>query len=166
MIGGDHIDGRRGYALDRFALLEAVLLNEEIGKLQNIGFAFPPAHEIVSAIYTMAVTMLLLVLLMFSLGRYLPSSQAVNRLVLQPELASLGGYTASETRDWLMGKTGVALTALRPSGMATIGDERIDVVSQGDFVNPGSPIRVVKVNGSRVEVKGVEQLTEPDSEEV
>ena len=132
----------------------------------NVGFAFPPMHEIVSAIYTMAATMVLLVLLAFSLGRYLPASQSVNRLVLQPELASIGGYTAAESRDWLVGKTGVALTALRPSGTATIGDERVDVVSQGDFVNPGSPVRVVRVNGSRVEVQGVEQLTNPDSGEV
>ena len=130
----------------------------------NVGLSFPPMSEIVSAIYTMAATMVLLVLLLFSLGRYLPSSSAVSRLVLTPELASIGGYTSAETRDWLVGKTGLALTALRPSGTATIEDERVDVVSQGDFVDRGSAIRVVSVSGSRVEVKELEKLTNPESE--
>jgi len=130
----------------------------------NVGLQFPPLSEIVSAIYTLAATMVLLVLLLFSLGRYLPSSSAVGRLILQPELASIGGYTSAETRDWLVGKTGRALTALRPSGTATIDDERVDVVSQGDFVDRGSPIRVVSVSGSRVEVKGVDKRTEPENE--
>ena len=132
----------------------------------NVGLQFPPMAEVVSAIYTMAATMVLLVLLMFSLGRYLPTSSAVSRLVLAPELGSISGYTSAETRDWLVGKTGLALTALRPAGTASIGDERVDVVSQGDFVDRGSPIRVVSVNGSRVEVKGVDQLAEPEDEKV
>jgi len=132
----------------------------------NVGLAFPPISEIVSAIYTLAATLVLLILLMFSLARYLPSSSAVSRLVLTPELTSVGGYTSAETRDWLVGKTGLALTALRPAGTASIGDERVDVVSQGDFVDRGSTIRVVSVSGSRVEVKGVEQARNPENEKV
>lgn len=130
----------------------------------NVGLDFPPMGEIVSAIYTMAVTMVLLIVLMFSLGRYLPSSPVVGRLVLAPDLSSVGGYTSAETKDWLIGRTGVALTALRPSGTAIIDDERVDVVSQGDFVSPGSQIKVVRVSGSRVEVKGVKEIAEPESE--
>ena len=131
----------------------------------NVGLEFPPMTEVVSAIYTMAATMVLLVILLFSLGRYMPTSSAVGRLVLAPELSSIGGYTSAETKDWLVGMTGTALTALRPSGTAVIGDERVDVVSQGDFVDRGSPVRVINVSGSRVEVTGVEQLAEPENEE-
>jgi membrane-bound serine protease (ClpP class) len=132
----------------------------------NVGLEFPPVSEVVSAIYTLAVTMVLLVILLFSLGRYLPSSPVVGKLVLAPELASIGGYTSAETRDWLVGKTGVALTALRPSGTAVIEDERVDVVSQGDFIDQGSAIQVISVNGSRVEVRVAPRLAPADEKKV
>jgi membrane-bound serine protease (ClpP class) len=63
-----------------------------------------------------------------------------------------------------MGRTGTALTALRPSGTAIIDDERVDVVSQGDFLSAGTAVQVVNVSGSRVEVKGVRELAEPRTE--
>jgi membrane-bound serine protease (ClpP class) len=126
----------------------------------NIGFQFPPVGEITSAIYTMAVTLVLLVLLLVSVGRYLPSSSTLSRLVLAPDLSSVGGYTSSESRDWLIGRTGTALTDLRPSGTATIDDERVDVVSQGDFIEQGTTVKVIRVSGSRVEVRGVPELTD------
>jgi membrane-bound serine protease (ClpP class) len=130
----------------------------------NVGLEFPPIGQITSAIYTMVITLVLLILLLISVGRYLPASSMVGRLVLAPQLSSVGGYTSAESHDWLIGRTGVALTALRPSGTATIDDERVDVVSQGDFIDRGSAVRVVRVSGSRVEVRGVTELSEPTSE--
>ncbi|MGA7307297.1 MAG: NfeD family protein [Rhodothermales bacterium] len=130
----------------------------------NVGLEFPPIGQITSAIYTMVITLILLILLLISVGRYLPASSMVGRLVLAPQLSSVGGYTSAESHDWLIGRTGVALTALRPSGTATIDDERVDVVSQGDFIDRGSAVRVVRVSGSRVEVRGVTELSEPTSE--
>jgi len=145
-----------------FAGISGVILS--VGALMaalvgNVGLDFPPVAQITSAIYTMVVTLFLLGLLLVSLGRYLPASGALNRLVLVPDLSSVGGYTSAESKDWLIGRTGTALTALRPSGTASIDDERIDVVSQGDFIDKGSTVKVVRVSGSRVEVRGVETLT-------
>ena len=156
VIPGFGLAGIAGLILSIGALFAALVA--------NIGLQFPPMTEVVSAIYTMAVTLVLLIVLMFSLARYLPSTRAMNRLVLAPELGSIGGYTAAESKDWLLGRSGVALTALRPSGTAIIDDERVDVVSQGDFVDRGSPVRVVGVAGSRVEVRGVERLQEKEDE--
>ena len=42
---------------------------------------------------------------------------------------------------------------LRPSGTALIDGERLDVVSEGDFVEPGQKVRVVKVEGLRIVVR-------------
>ena len=49
----------------------------------------------------------------------------------------------------LTGRAGVALTDLRPSGIATIDGERIDVVSDGGFIAAGEPIAVVRDEGYR-----------------
>jgi len=60
---------------------------------------------------------------------------------------------------------GRALTDLRPSGVAIIADERVDVVTEGDYISADSPIKVYKVIGNRVVVR-LEQPTSdapPDS---
>lgn len=125
----------------------------------NVGLTFPPVEAVTGAIGTMAVTLILLVVLMYSLGRYLPRAERFNRLVLAPELTSALGYTSADTVDTLLGRTGVALTPLRPSGMAEFEGERVDVITAGEFVASGSSVRVVRVRGSRVEVRPVRELS-------
>jgi len=38
--------------------------------------------------------------------------------------------------DYLVGKRGVAITQLTPSGKARFGDARVDVISEGDVIPP------------------------------
>lgn len=128
----------------------------------NIGLQFPGAEELASAVLTMAITMVLLIVMMFSLGRYLPRSERFSQLVLSPELSSLGGYVSADTIDDLKGKSGRSLTPLRPSGAADIDGERVDVISAGEFIPADTAIEVVRVSGSRVEVR--RKLLEPTGE--
>ena len=53
----------------------------------------------------------------------------------------------------LINQTGSAYTNLRPSGKATIGDQRVDVVTEGTMIDKDTPIRVVTVEGNRVVVR-------------
>jgi len=41
---------------------------------------------------------------------------------------------------------------LRPAGTAKFGDRYIDVVTEGDFIPPGTPVQVVEVEGTRIVV--------------
>jgi membrane-bound serine protease (ClpP class) len=50
---------------------------------------------------------------------------------------------AVETRPSLVGMEGIALSDLRPGGIARINDQRVDVVTQGDYIRAGEPIKVV-----------------------
>lgn len=153
LIPGFGVTGISGLVLIVASLLFALI--------QNVGLQFPDATEITSAVLTMAATLLLLVVLGFSLGRYLPRSRHFNRLILQPGLESAEGFTSAETDDTLMGKVGRALTILRPAGTVEIEGRRIDVVSQGDFIAPGTQVEVINVRGSRVEVRAVKTLASP-----
>ncbi len=56
----------------------------------------------------------------------------------------------------LVRSIGVAITPLRPSGAVKIGDQRVDVVTAGDFIGTGVEVKVVKVEGTRVIVEKVE----------
>ena len=59
------------------------------------------------------------------------------------------GYAA------LVGKIGVSDSVLRPSGRAVIDDEVYSVESDGEFIEAGRGVKVVRVRGSRIIVKRV-----------
>ncbi|MEJ2666858.1 MAG: NfeD family protein [Deinococcales bacterium] len=63
------------------------------------------------------------------------------------------GAPGSADRAYLAGREGVALSDLRPAGVARFDEERVDVVSEGDFIPAGSTIRVLRVEGMRVTVR-------------
>ena len=52
----------------------------------------------------------------------------------------------SEQRAKYLGKRGVAVTPLRPTGVAEIQGDRIEVVTEGDFISAGSEIKVVAMD--------------------
>lgn len=62
--------------------------------------------------------------------------------------------------EGLVGKAGTALTSLRPAGLADLDGRRVDVVTDGQFVERSRPVRVVEVEGNRVMVEEIEESTE------
>jgi membrane-bound serine protease (ClpP class) len=59
----------------------------------------------------------------------------------------------SEQRARYLGKTGVALSPLRPTGIVEIDGERIEVATEGDFIAAGSHIKVVAMDRRRYFVR-------------
>jgi len=55
----------------------------------------------------------------------------------------------------LVGMSGETYTYLRPAGIALINDRRLDVVTQGEMVDKGRPVRVIKVEGNRIVVEAI-----------
>ena len=93
----------------------------------------------------------------FALGRFLPESTRFQRLVLGQALSGEEGYTSAATDDTLLGQRGVAVSPLRPAGAAEIGGRRVDVVSDGGFIDAGASVEVVRARGARVEVREVRE---------
>jgi membrane-bound serine protease (ClpP class) len=69
-------------------------------------------------------------------------------------MAADRGYVSAPESDrrWL-GKTGTAISPLRPAGIAEFDGARVDVVSDGGFVDAGSRIEVTRVDGNRIVVR-------------
>lgn len=78
-------------------------------------------------------------------------------LMLGTTLGGDAGYHSFEggngNDESLVGTTGEALTTLRPSGRARIGGVRMEVEAQGEFIDKGEAVRVVKKAGGRVIVR-------------
>ena len=55
----------------------------------------------------------------------------------------------------LIGKKLQAYTDLRPAGVAVLGNEKLDVVTDGDFIEKGNEIEIIRVEGMRIVVKKI-----------
>lgn len=111
------------------------------------------------------VVLALLVALLASLVllRFLPRLPFSRRLVLKRGLAATEGYSSAPESDarWL-GKTGRASSPLRPAGIADIDGQRVDVVSDGEHIDAGQPIRVTHTDGNRVVVRRISNINEKE----
>lgn len=56
----------------------------------------------------------------------------------------------------LIGRFGVAVSDLRPAGIAKVDGERLDVVSDGSYVESGTPVKVIAIRGVFPVVRGVD----------
>ena len=61
---------------------------------------------------------------------------------------------AAENNDlnYFIGREGVTHTALRPAGIGEFDGVKLNVVSDGEFINKDVPIRVLSVKGNRIVV--------------
>ena len=75
---------------------------------------------------------------------------------MKDQLTSDQGYNSAVERKDLIGKTGIALTPLRPSGTVQVDGERIDVVSAGEFIAKDQKVVVHEVEGTRIVVRKAE----------
>ncbi|HET54852.1 MAG TPA: nodulation protein NfeD [Ignavibacteria bacterium] len=91
----------------------------------------------------------------FFLSKVLPKTSFFNRLILKDNILIRSGYTTEPEALELVGKTGEAITDLRPSGTALIDNKRIDVVTEGDYLIRGTKIEVIKESGSKIVVREV-----------
>lgn len=62
---------------------------------------------------------------------------------------------AGRDAEGLVGQEGVALSDLRPTGVARVAGRRIDVVAEGSFIEDGSRIKVIRADGFKILVREV-----------
>lgn len=106
-------------------------------------------------------------LLVFALGIrwFLRSRVGKGMLLPAGEVARAWKSNAESWRD-LLGAEGVTVTDLRPAGVATIGDARLDVVADNIFLPVGTPVQVVAVEGRRIVVEAVDPVRTIDADEM
>jgi membrane-bound serine protease (ClpP class) len=109
---------------------------------------------ILTAAGRVALSLLLAIAASLALLRIFPRLPFGRRLILETELPTgVEGSSAPESdRRWL-GKCGTTMSPLRPAGVAHLDGERVDVVSEGEFLEAGESIEVIRVDGNRIVVR-------------
>ena len=119
------------------------------------GDPFLDFEMVSNAIIQLSVSLVAAVILILILAKFLPKTTIFNKFVLAVEEKKDAGFVSHSTSDELVGKEGVAITTLRPAGTAKINGNRVDVVSESEYIEKGQKIKVIAVEGIRVVVKEV-----------
>jgi membrane-bound serine protease (ClpP class) len=116
-----------------------------------LGFvAFGFQNGVISAV---AIFVFLALSLAFWMN-VIPKTRLGKTLMLSDSMAGSSSFSHS-SKD-MVGKEGVALSVLAPSGVARFDGQRMDVMAESSLINEGAQIRIVKVVGNNLIVRAVE----------
>lgn len=115
------------------------------------------AADLGTAAGIVSLTGIVIVVAGWALIRTLPRSGRFGRsgLMLDQSASRETGYLSAAARPELLGATGVAVTDLRPAGVARFGEEKIDVVAESEFIAAGTPVKIINEEGYRHVVRPV-----------
>ncbi len=96
---------------------------------------------------------------------YLWTSGAWDRFVLATSLRrdDAAEQREAEDRSRFLGKVGRAITPLRPTGVVEIDGDRLEVVTEGEFIAAGSTVKIVAMDRRRYFVRLASAVTAPSS---
>ena len=123
------------------------------GVLSLIGCIFVTASTVTEGVmltaffFVIILIMIGIFLFLFSKGK-LPA-----KLVLKDSESKTDGYSGTKDLNGYVGKTGVVTTICRPVGNVDFDGVKLEVVSIGEFIEKGTTVEVIEVEGNRVVVK-------------
>ena len=106
--------------------------------------------------WLLGVAFLLALLVVGVAFKYWKHRGVWHRFILREQLTTEQGFVSNPNKHYLQGRQGKALTPLRPAGTALLAGERVDVVTEGGFIESGKTVSVIQVDGTRVVVKEVD----------
>ena len=124
---------------------------------------FPTGKMLAIPLLNMFIAIIGSFIVIALLARYLPRTSIYRRFALMdsnPPGPSLAGVPRQFATALTLtpGTQGTAVTVLRPSGKARFTDHVVDVVTEGEFIAPQTPVTVLHTDGMRVVVKSAHQI--------
>ena len=142
-------------------LMLASLLWTMIDRYPGQNF-FPTGKMLAVPLLNMFIAIVGAFIVIALLARYLPRTSIYRRFALiesNPPGPSLAGAPRQFATALALapGMQGTAITVLRPSGKARFADHVVDVVTEGEFIAPQTPVTIIRTDGMRVVVKSALQ---------
>jgi len=124
--------------------------------LAGLGLSFWKLDMRLAVLYSFGSLAALIGLILWAVYVF-PHTSLGKKFVLQAKMSVEDGYIATRDLDKYVGMEGIATSDLRPSGIARIGDERVDVLADGEYVPRQSRIKVLRVKNGALIVAMIEQ---------
>lgn len=113
------------------------------------------AHDTGDALRTLGFSVMIALVIIAAFVYIFRKRGVWNRFILRDALTAEQGFVPNDPRESWIGREGVTQSELRPSGIADIEGERLDVITSGEFVERGRHVRIVEVDGTRIVVQEV-----------
>lgn len=85
--------------------------------------------------------------------KLLPKTKLGSILELRNAMKAISGVPDQEALDALEGQKGFVLSPLRPVGMCEFGGKKIVCVSDADYIEKDTPVKIIHVEGNKVTVR-------------
>ncbi len=118
--------------------------------------SLPSPEDFINATYTNGLELIFTIITGYWIIKAFPRTSFFRKLTLAAVESSQEGYTSSKTMSDMVGEKGVALNNLRPVGKAEINGRRLDVVTEGGYIEKDASVIVTEVDGSRIVVREIE----------
>lgn len=112
-------------------------------------------QDLSAAVLSLSIAIIITALVSIVMIKMGFRSKLLNKIILSNKLEGKKGYLSNDTMDEMVGKEGISLTELRPSGFATIDGEKYDVLSEGGYIPKETQIKVARVEGAKIFVRRV-----------
>lgn len=123
------------------------------GALMLISLLFA-GESVVHMGYSILIALFIAVIGMVVLMKFFGKNiHLFNKLILKEATTTEDGYVSNVNRIELLGKVGTTLTPLRPAGTIKVENERIDVVSEGGYIDSNKKVEIIEVEGPRIVVR-------------
>ena len=126
-----------------------------IGVLLLFGSLFYMLGANLQALFILAGGIIIAGVLFYVIIRRFPKSNLFSKIALNNRSTKEKGYVSQGDKSAYLHRRGKTITILRPAGTIRIGNERVDAVSNGGFIDRDVEVRVVQVDGSRVVVEPI-----------
>lgn len=168
-FGARLLTGLAGWEVVILFLVGVALLIVELVAIPGFGIAGVPGliavfaslylsfRDVRSAAYVVGGSIAMTALVTALTFRYVQRSRTWQRIVLKVRQAREEGYTAPADLQRWVGRTGRTVTPMRPTGVIEVDGERLDASTEGEFLEPGTPVRVVRAEGLRIVVRGFKE---------
>ncbi len=123
--------------------------------LVGIGMIWSKSGYVTALLYASVALVFVIPMSIMCLNLLKDSSVGKSLILSASERSEEGFQAAPQGLTALVGKSGKTVTPLRPAGVAIINGQRVDIVTQGEFVAPETEVEVILVEGSRVVVRSL-----------
>ena len=109
------------------------------------------------ALITVTVLSVVGVLLLWWIVSIFPNTRLGERLTLRLQSTKEKGYASHPDPNRWLGKVGETKTVLRPAGTMIVEGTFLDVVTDGEFYEPGTEVKIISVTGGRIVVRATDR---------
>jgi membrane-bound serine protease (ClpP class) len=168
-FGGHIIVGLAGWEAIILFLVGFFLLLAEIFLIPGFGLTgisgiiailtsiFLTFGNIIQATYSILIALGFTIVGFFLLIRYIPATRTWRKFILFTKQEKELGYTVGiKNSKRLIGKEGIAITPLRPSGMVEVNGEKLNAITRGEYVDSNTKIKIISVEGNKIVVEAVD----------